>query len=331
MKDLKFMGQDILGKYINGNYSVMVLSDGTKIRRTPGDEFIPEFAENCDVKITDKCDGGCKYCYEGCTVNGKHANLFYHDGPVAQPRQAWLKDLKPFTELALNGNDLSHPDLHPEHPVLLEYLREKKVIANITVNQKHFMEYYGTLRRWVEEDLIYGVGVSLVDSTGEEFIKRVSSFPNAVIHTIAGILTEEDLENLKGKNLKVLILGYKTLNRGLQYYMDCSVYINNRIEWLKSRLDWMTHNFKVVSFDNLAIEQLNVREVLFAGKEKDWDTFYGGDDGTMTFYIDAVNQTFSKNSCMPSHKRYPIRNMGIVEMFQQIREKHGKEKESKSN
>ena len=44
----------LLGVYKNGNYTVKILSDGTKIRETNEDEFIPSFAENCDVKITDK-------------------------------------------------------------------------------------------------------------------------------------------------------------------------------------------------------------------------------------------------------------------------------------
>ena len=52
----------LLGVYKNGNYTVKILSDGTKIRETEEDDFIPAFAENCDVKITDKCDGGCPFC-----------------------------------------------------------------------------------------------------------------------------------------------------------------------------------------------------------------------------------------------------------------------------
>ena len=31
----------ILGRYRNGNYDVTLLSDGTKIRETEDDEFIP--------------------------------------------------------------------------------------------------------------------------------------------------------------------------------------------------------------------------------------------------------------------------------------------------
>ena len=38
------------------------MDDGTKIRRTDEDDFIPSFAENCDIKITDKCSMGCPFC-----------------------------------------------------------------------------------------------------------------------------------------------------------------------------------------------------------------------------------------------------------------------------
>ena len=34
--------------YKNGNYIVTILSDGTKIRRTEDNEFIPAFSENVD-------------------------------------------------------------------------------------------------------------------------------------------------------------------------------------------------------------------------------------------------------------------------------------------
>ena len=43
----------ILGSYKNGNYYVSILSDGSKIRSTNEDDFIPAFAESCDCKITD--------------------------------------------------------------------------------------------------------------------------------------------------------------------------------------------------------------------------------------------------------------------------------------
>ena len=48
--------------YKNGNYIVTILSDGTKIRRTEDNEFIPAFSENVDCKLTDKCREMCQFC-----------------------------------------------------------------------------------------------------------------------------------------------------------------------------------------------------------------------------------------------------------------------------
>ena len=238
----------ILGKYKNGNYSVTIGDDGTKIRETEYDDFIPEFAENCDCKITDKCDGGCKWCYEGCTPSGKHGNIL---------DAKFLDSLHPFTELAINGNDLTHPDLIP----FLQKLREKKVIANITVNQKHFERNQDFIRNLVEKKLIWGLGVSLVEAT-PEFIQLIQQYPNAVIHTINGILSPVDIERLSFKGLKLLILGYKYLRRGAEWYDEDSEEIKLKQMWLKDHLEDVINRFKVVSFDNLALEQLDVRRLL---------------------------------------------------------------------
>ena len=290
---------NIIGRYKNGNYTVTILSDGTKIRENDLDFFEPAFAENCDVKITDKCDGGCEFCYEGCTVNGKHGDIMNYK---------FLDTLHPYTELALNGNDLSHPDLIP----LLEKLRSKKVIANMTVNQIHFERHYDFISELIDKNLIYGIGVSLRKPT-HEFIEKIQKFPNAVIHTINGILSPDDYEILKDNNLKVLILGYKHLRRGNDYYALNHIHVQQMQAWLYNNLKEMLNHFEVVSFDNLAIEQLDVKRLL---SDEDWNEFYMGDDGTMTFYIDMVEGTFGKNSL--ATERYPIMD-NIDDMFKKIR------------
>lgn len=288
----------LLGVYKNGNYTVKVLSDGTKIRETLEDEFIPSFAENCDCKITDKCDGGCPFCYEGCTPNGKHGDILSYK---------FLDTLHPYTELAINGNDMSHPDLIP----FLMKLREKKVIANLTVNQIHFERHQDLIRKLVDEKLIYGLGISLKEPT-EEFISLVKTYPNAVIHVINGILSDSDVDMLADNNLKMLILGYKQIRRGEDWYDKDHDNIVAKQIWLKENLDKMLSHFEVISFDNLAITQLDVKRLM---SEEDWEEFYMGDDGGFTFYIDMVEGTFGKNSL--ATERYPIMD-NIDLMFQKI-------------
>lgn len=291
----------LLGMYKNGNYNVTIFSDGTKVRETDGEEFIPSFAENCDVKITDKCDGGCPFCYEGCTSDGKHGDILNYK---------FLDTLHPYTELAINGNDLSHPDL----VAFMYKMKEKKIILNMTVNQIHFEKHFDVIKKWIDEGLIYGIGVSLKNPT-KEFIDMIAQLPNAVIHVINGVVSVHDLINLAGHNLKVLVLGYKSLRRGENYYEQNDENIIALQEDLDKYLfpeiicnSW----FNVVSFDNLAIKQLNVQEHM---PKEQWDEFYMGDDGKYTFYIDMVDGTFGKNSL--ATERYPIMD-NIDDMFKKV-------------
>lgn len=304
----------IIGNYKNGNYDVTMLHDGTKIRHTEGDEFIPEFPENADVKITDKCSQGCPFCYEGCTKEGNHSALM-NGNEFAQP---WMNTLHPYTELAINGNDLDHPQLD----AFLLKMQEMKVFVNVTVNQNQFMKHLDYLKYLTEKKMIWGLGVSLANSMDEKFWAELKKFPNAVLHTIAGVLTTLDIIAIKQHGVKVLILGYKTLGRGIAYKSNVFNHVQDYINQLKFHLPFMIEKCKVVSFDNLAIEQLGVKELLFKDKQKEWDEFYMGDDGNFTLYIDAVNQKFSKNSCMPADERFPIDGRSMTEMFNFIRDRY---------
>lgn len=297
---------ELLGRYINGNYICSIFSDGTKIRETNEDEFIPSFSENCDCKITDKCDGGCEFCYEGCTSNGKHGDILNYK---------FLDTLHPYTELAINGNDMSHPDLIP----FLEKLKEKKVITNMTVNQVHFEKHQDIIRDLVDRKLIYGLGVSLREPT-KEFISLIKQYPNAVIHVINGVFKVSEFEVLADNNLKILILGYKSLRRGCDWLDKEYKTITHRQMWLERDLERIIGRFKVVSFDNLAISQLNVKRLM---SEKEWEEFYMGSDSEFTYYIDLVEGKFAKNSIAPLDERYDILD-SVDEMFEKIRLKRGK-------
>ena len=52
----------LIAKYKNGNYTVRLFDNGTKIRMNKLDNLTPDFAESMDVTITTVCNGGCKYC-----------------------------------------------------------------------------------------------------------------------------------------------------------------------------------------------------------------------------------------------------------------------------
>ena len=309
---------NLIASYKNGNYNVELYDDGTKIRFGEVDDFIPEFPENIDVCITKRCDGGCPYCYEGCTPAGAHGNIGECDcyGQFHLPK--WMESLKPGTELALNGNDLTHPMLN----WCLGKLYANGIVTNMTINQRHLAKNIDLLTCWQELGWINGIGVSLYDSNDETLYTNLAKLKNVVIHVIAGIFTVEDLINLQAVSPKLLILGYKNIGRGADYKASRADAIDNNIATLKANLPIMQRYFNVLSFDNLAIEQLDVKNSLFNGDEKKWSTFYMGDDGGFTMYIDTVNGKYSKNSCMPAKERYKIGQKTTIDMFNDIRKRY---------
>ena len=289
----------VLARYKNGNLITTLYSDGTRVRETKEDVFRPVFAENVDVHISDRCDNNCPMCYANCMPDGDFGDLF---------NWKFLDSLHPGTEMALN---LNFP-LHPEIESFLHLLKEKNIIVNATVNQRHFEQHEDLIKRFIDEKLIWGLGVSHTKST-PEFVDRIRKYPNAVIHVINGIFTENDLKGLTGCHLKLLILGYKDVGRGVQFHED-HVSVEKNKDWLYNYIGIMLDRFDVVSFDNLALEQLDVKRLL---TKAEWEEFYGGDDGTFTFFINLPKGYFAKNSL--SEVRYPIGDLTMDQMFDVIR------------
>lgn len=296
---------ELLGRYKNGNVITTIYSDGTKERFTYDDEFHPVFAENMDIKICNRCGRGCPWCHEGSTPDGKLGDIM---------NEKFVDTLHPYQEVALGGgNVLEHPDLIP----FLHRLKDRKVIPNITLNQKHFEDNIELVDDLISKKLIYGLGISL-ENPITEFIEKVKRFPNAVIHVINGVVDPVQMENMYNQNLKLLILGYKYLRRGSTWMEKEHAAIAANQWWLYEHLPNLINKFAVVSFDNLAIEQLNIKERWDEFSDEPWDEFYAGDDGEFTYYIDMVERKFARSSTADFDKRYDLLD-DVDEMFKLIK------------
>lgn len=294
-------------KYHNGNYDVFInLENGTKVRKNDLDNLTPEFPESFDYKITNKCHHNCPMCHENSNPSGVHGNIM---------NDKFIETLHPYTELAIGGgNPLEHPDLE----MFLRKCKSLKLIPSMTVHQDDFMNNLEFLRMLRDEELIWGIGVS-VSYVTDELIEALHEFPNAVCHIIAGIATETVINKLAHNNLKVLILGYKIFRRGEALYEKDSTNIDFLIQYMYDILPDMVNNgwFNTVSFDNLAIEQLNPGRLL---TKEQYDEFYMGDDGNFTLFVDSVNKNFGVSST--AKERFPIAD-NIIEMFNKVREVSG--------
>ena len=297
------MDRQLLGTYANGNTIVQLYSDGTKIRYIPDNEYpMPVRPESIDLKITDRCYGVdghlCEFCHEKSAPTGKHGDLIHRV----------LDDIRPGTELAIGGgNPLSHPDLEP----FLVHMRDRGVICNMTLNWKHFDGHYDAVVYYIRHDLIHGVGISVNELIPGGVMTELMCWPNIVVHTIAGIASPEVYKNLYNRDLNLLILGYKTYGRGATFRSEHD--ISHPFNWLKDNVLDMAPHFRTVCFDNLAVEQLDMKSRL---STEVWNKFYMGDDGAFTMYIDLVNEEFARSSVSVRH---PIGDMRLNEMFRVVR------------
>lgn len=285
----------LLAKYKNGEVNVLLFEDGTKIRMSKKGNSKVEFPESMDIKITNYCDRNCPYCHEKSTINGIHGDL----------KSKFFDTLPSGIELALGGgNPLSHPGLID----FLKKMKEKNIFPNMTIHQDHLLEYWETVKILDEEKLVRGIGISIVNPT-DEVLEKIQELSNPVLHVINGIVTKEQLEKMYDKKLKLLILGYKSYTgRGETYYQTHSEEILNKFI-SKETLIEMNKHFSVLSFDNLALTQIPVKEVV---GEKIWNESFMGEDGNHTMYIDLVKQEFARTST--SKERFELKD-NIKDMF----------------
>lgn len=292
----------LLYEYDNGNTHVKLYNDGTRVITTEDDEFKFNLPMNMDIKITNQCFMGCKMCHENSVPDGKHAPL---------ENFKFLKTWQPGCECAFGGGMVT---LYPHLDELLRMTKECGLIANITVHQDELVNNFERIKKYQEEGLLYGIGVSY-SHPDTNLIECINKLNNVVFHVIAGLVNGHDLYYIS-KNFekpKVLFLGYKHFRRGNQLYDKIGEKIDINIEYLKEHLKHNLNKYYVCSFDNLAISQLDIKSLL---TEEQWNEFYQGDEGSSNMYVDTVEGKFAQNST--SEIRYDLKD-NVKEMFEVIR------------
>lgn len=301
--------RELLEAYTNGNAAVEIYTDGTRVINYDG-ELNLDAPLQVDLKITNHCDLSeyCQWCHEGSNKQGAHGDL---DRALSV-----VQGMPKGSELAIGGgNPLDHPGLTS----FLIKARSLGFVPNMTVNELHLKRYKSQLEELIQRKLIFGLGISY-SGKHKELIKHfVDMNPNTVIHVIAGIQDVDCLKELKGICDKVLVLGYKKFGKGDSYYHDNAVKainpeIDNKIDRWKMLLPKYFGKY-TLSFDNRAISQLKVKRFF---TQDGWDKFYQGDEGTISFYIDAVKQEFGINST--ALVRHSFNHLGIDWMFGQVKE-----------
>lgn len=294
---------EVLNSRSNGNAKITLYNDGTREIYWPTGELDLEYPLSIDLNISNRCDNNCQFCYQNCSKGGKQADLLNLD---------YLKELPSGTEIAINIQRPLNYDLEE----FLKNMKDIGIIINCTINQNHLEDMYikSNLIQWQRSGLIYGIGVSATSI--ESLVKDCEGLNNINIHMINGIHSIEDVLKVS-QNFKVLILGYKMVGRGPVAKLEDPTIEKNIHEMNLRVKDLIKKVHYEIAFDNLALEQINIRDYV---STEQWDESYQGDDGSISFYINAVNRTYALNSLVSQDKMKPIGNKTLKQIFKEMKE-----------
>lgn len=267
--------------YKNGNATVEIKKDGSRIIEYENHLSL-DYPLNIDIRVTNKCSFGynpktgkafCSFCHESARTDGKEANY--------NLLQQKLSDLPKGIELAIGGNEITNDLID-----FLKWAKNKGFICNLTINQGHLKRDLEKIIHLTENEIVYGLGISYRPSLKWNVPEYILNYKHTVFHVIAGIDCINDVLSLSDLGVKkILILGEKDFgfNKGkvdlttkkhkLWYY------------WVAKTFE----TFDVVSFDNLAVEQLNIKRFFV-------DNFDQFNQEEHSMYVNAVDQYYAESS-----------------------------------
>lgn len=200
--------------------------DGRIRFSTSKDEPVPEFPELIDLRITNKCDHGCKFCFMNSNMNEQEADFNKLCNMLSNIRNRRV-------EFSIGGGNIL---LYSHLKELFELLKECGHLINVTINVKDCKtvlenEDY----KKIFMDYVDGIGISVTSTddikTAIDFRDSMRSIDKChnnrlmkkyiVIHIIPEYLGVDETKSILDKIVElewyipVLFLGYKTNGRGV--------------------------------------------------------------------------------------------------------------------
>jgi organic radical activating enzyme len=314
-----FNDGDLLEGKKDGEYWILFNpKNGNKIRMSFADVPAPTKSttpELVDIKITDMCNSGCKFCYQGSTPTGLHADLEYL-GAIFDA----LHDLKTF-EVVLGGGD---PLEHPEFNEIILLAKNYNLSVSISTRKYDWIiKEFENISNYTPSTVLkslsaIGVSVSSVD----DMKKIIEPFDSLIetnkakdshlgiihsdlyelkekikFHIVMGTVTQEQFREMiqyaKEKWIGVLLLGYKTTGRG------CEVEPLDYDWWIDTMKQEGLYRFSIdTSMAKKYAKELSENKV----DPRTYETL----EGKFSCYIDGVKQTISKDSYSDEKEIYPL-------------------------
>lgn len=220
-------GETYEGKNEDGEpYPEMLNSTGGRLRfMTEDTDPVPEYPELIDLRITNRCDHGCKFCFMNSGINEKDADI--------NELMSFINELRTKTEFSIGGGNVL---LYPELEKLFEHIDERGHIINVTVNVKDCNTILNNKRfKRIFAKYVDGIGVSVFsESDLDKFFEFKAAFEKIenrndrggfnrkyiVAHTVPEYVGMAEMTKIL-KRIEdsktwapVLFLGYKENGRG---------------------------------------------------------------------------------------------------------------------
>lgn len=343
-------------KYRNGNYLVTRSGSGTMTKRCfrLNEELQPEFPDSIDLKISNRCSTECPYCHEDSNKLGKLAkydDLIMHlsvlpeeasieiaigGGNILEDKES--KNLFRSLAIYLYEHGKSISTTVNEREVTEENLN---FLYNITYVNSTKKDCFYKESIFIETIPI-NIGISLGPNTTydrvteiNKLIESVCGWPkrgSIVFHIILGLFPLDLLETLLSKNLKILILGYKQFGRSKETELpenikNFEVLIKKHLlekmsigseDLTQLNLNIIEENNCILGFDNLAIEQLKLRDSI---SKLDFSKVFLGEEFSCSMYIDGVEGKYAKSSTEPKESRVDWNSCDIITYFKNDKSK----------
>ena len=266
----------------NGHWTIFYPGTGGKFRYDlkGRDIFYADTPELVDLKITDYCSYGCKFCYQGSTEQGVHAQAAAVISIIRT-----LKDLEVF-EIAIGGGE---PTAHPNFVDFLCSIKKAGIVPNFTT----FDLEYWSKDKIIVEAVNHCCGGFAVSSLSANSLKAVAkwnksnkvkanlqipcgAYPKAVV--------QRAINFAKENFITITFLGYKNTHRGANNPPKDYSWIFQELLKHSWELRWGADTLFVKQFKN---------EMDAAGIDR---RLRVGEEGMFSCYIDAVEGTIDRSS-----------------------------------
>lgn len=314
----------------NGNYNVLFLKDGTKVRFNDLDTLIPDHPECVDLTVSTYCKNNCPFCYMSCSDKGRMLD------PTSPDLDKLLEEIPEGTELAVNCNSLDYNTMDLFTKFLRKVEETGKFFVNVTIHEDDFMAHYESLKWFQEIGYVHGIGVSIsnrvpfgdpVDKDNQirymkELCSIINKMENIVLHIIPRLVDFDPVGKILIRELhspKILMLGYKEMGRGLNLLTEKDLHDQNiRLAiWKDIVCKLYSQRFPTkltISFDGLALQEFGIRDMV---SENDFNTLYAGNEGAYSMYINFPDRKYARSSI--DGVEYDWGDKTFKEMFESIR------------